>query len=143
MIFLIDPDGSSHLPALAAAGLIAVAGAALLGLAMACRQGDMSYRCISATSGAILLVFAGSLVLPPLAGLIALTLTTAGIYAGVAAAYLSGATEEPASEAPQPGPRNRSVPEGYRARSFALPVNTPLALSLKSETWKPGGRLTL
>lgn len=147
MVFLVGADGGIYISALAAAGLIAAAGAGLLGLAVAYRQGEMLYRAISAMSGAVLLVFAGSLALPPLAGVVALTLTTAGIYVGVTVAYLSGATEPEAEDVPrdvpQPAPPQYAFPEGRRARSFTLPVNTSLALSLKSETWKPEGRLTL
>jgi hypothetical protein len=124
---------------LAGAGLLMAAMGAVL------RRADPFYRGAGVAGGFLLVVFAVSFLINPLAGLILLTLTTLGVFATLAAVYLLGPVDEAADNAPAAEVEDRPKAEVIRPAAWHMPkpANLPGAVALKQEVCKPEARLTL
>lgn len=125
-----------------------VAGAGLLMAALGAvlRRADPFHRGAGVAGGLLLVVFAVSFLVNPLAGLILLTLATLVVFATLATVYLMGpveeeAVEETAAEADEARPTAKVIHPA--AWHMPKPANLPGAVALKQEVCKPEARLTL
>ncbi|MEQ8898857.1 MAG: hypothetical protein RID23_17375 [Roseovarius sp.] len=128
--------------------MTALAGAGLLmaALGVVLRQADPVHRGAGVIGGVLLVVFAVSFLITPLAGLILLTLTTMGVFVTLATVYLFGPVDtDEAVETVTEEVEERPMAEVIRHPAWhtPLPANLPGAVALKQEVCKPHARLML
>lgn len=131
-------------------------GLLMIGLAVVLRSVDAFYRGAGAIGGILMVAFAASFLISPLAGLILLTLTTFGVFATLAVTYLFGPVDEIAEETAvaeetEAAEDTDAVKEERRSAEVIrhpawhtpIPANLPRAVELKQEVCKPHARLML
>lgn len=126
------------------------AGLLLAGLGLSLRGADAMHRGAGVIGGILVVAFSTSYLINPLAGIILLTLTTFGVFAALAGAYLFGPVDEVAEvkaddqgEPVEPETRRSAEVIRHPAWHTPIPANLPRAIELKQEVCKPHSRLIL